>query len=566
MINQELVIKLPNNLGQIYLSSGKKNDCEEILVENYLLKNILENDDDYSPIKFDINSSKFSKILLLEETEYFINFILDNKTKIKYKTFKSIKEHDSNDISLKLIENGGFINFKSYAGKTFLDIYDGDNCIFKEPIEIRSKKINYDEQYKTMIEDLSSIYTELLFKINSPLYQPLKFKDIKKDENYYSNFIILTYLFKKENFPSIFEYLSRNLNSKLINYKNNVPISLASNIDELELINTISNPENLVEVEDSFSILKINNKYYAPLYINEINQVESIDTVENRFFKYFVFFISSLIKKLLENINEGYAFDKLKEYESIINFYESFNFFNDISNMDFIPFNSPILQKKEGYKEIFRFYLMFDFNFKLSWNNLTQNLESYQKQLYDLYEYWCFFQLVSILEELTNSKASFDDFINKNKWSFSLSKGKYVKFHYKSIEIKLIYNATFNKNNEYHSYFADARPDYTILLDLDNKIKYIHFDAKYKVDLSNGKETYKSEDIIKMHAYRDAILDTIGAYVLYPGSGGYDVKPKIVGKEGYGVGAFSLNPSENNSEEINNLKNFIEKIIENEIN
>lgn len=565
MMNQELVIKLPNDLGRIYLSSGEKNIDEGVSVENYLLKNILKNDNQYSPIEFDMNSSEFSKIRLLEETEYFIKFILDKKSNIEYDTFKSIKEHDSNDISFKSIENGGFLNFKSFAGKTFLDIYDGDKCIFKEPIEIRSKKINYDEQYKVMIEDLSSVYMELLFKINSPLYQNLKLKNFRKDENYYSNFIILTYLFKKENLPSIFEYLSRNLNSKLINNKEYISIAFASDIDGLELINAISNPENLAEVNECFSIFKIDNKNYAPLKINEINQIESIDTIENRFFKYFLLYISSIIGKLVGNINEGYVFDKLKEYESIINFYLSFNFFNDISNMNFVPLNSQVLQKKEGYKELLKFYLMLDFNFKLSWDDLIKTLESYQKQLYRLYEYWCFFQLINIFEELSNENVSFDDFINKNEWSFSLSEGKHVEFYYNDIRIKLIYNPTFNTRSNYYSYFAEVRPDYTIALYLKDEIKYIHFDAKYKVDLSNGQETYKSEDIIKMHAYRDAIVNTIGAYVLYPGSGDNEVKT-IDEKMGYGVGAFSLNPGENNSEEIINLKNFIKKIINAELN
>ena len=69
---------------------------------------------------------------------------------------------------------------------------------------------------------------------------------------------------------------------------------------------------------------------------------------------------------------------------------------------------------------------------------------------------------------------------------------------------------------------------------------WIHFDAKYKVerirqdlepDLDSAEEeksaadheasetvkATKREDLLKMHAYRDAIRRTAGAYVLYPG-------------------------------------------------
>jgi predicted component of viral defense system (DUF524 family) len=67
------------------------------------------------------------------------------------------------------------------------------------------------------------------------------------------------------------------------------------------------------------------------------------------------------------------------------------------------------------------------------------------------------------------------------------------------------------------------------------QIVHIHFDAKYKVnqflvnieseteDLDLEKEeerkgNYKNADLLKMHAYKDAIRRTGGAYILYPGT------------------------------------------------
>ena len=77
-------------------------------------------------------------------------------------------------------------------------------------------------------------------------------------------------------------------------------------------------------------------------------------------------------------------------------------------------------------------------------------------------------------------------------------------------------------------------------------ISHIHFDAKYKVNnfyelISNSNEeeltekeetdlikdeieetksgTFKNQDLLKMHAYKDAIRRTGGAYILYPGKG-----------------------------------------------
>ena len=70
-------------------------------------------------------------------------------------------------------------------------------------------------------------------------------------------------------------------------------------------------------------------------------------------------------------------------------------------------------------------------------------------------------------------------------------------------------------------------------------ITHIHFDAKYRVErlfLSDGdmegdsdewmsrieeeeeRGMYRRADLLKMHAYKDAIRRTGGAYVLYPGT------------------------------------------------
>lgn len=563
MEKQEIIIEIPNEIGKICLSNtSDKVDSNQIRYENYLLKN-LSNDDNVNQIKFDFDSALYSKINLLEETEYIIKFIPNKQPKYQYYIFKSIKDHVSNDIYFKLIDNIAILNFHSYAGKTFLDIYDGDDCIFREPIEIMSKKIDYDNQYKIMIEYLASKYIDLLFYINGPLFQFLEIEN-ERQNDYYIDFLILSYIFKKNNLPRIFEYLSKNLHSKLNNSKILIPSFFASNIDSLDLMDSISNNSNLIEVKEDIAIINIGNKYFIPHEINEIQYEESIDTIENQFFKFFIEYIASLINFLINNIDDGVAKDKLNEYKNEVNYFLSHKFFNEISSLKYIPLNSQILHKKEGYNDILDFYLLFNFGFKFSWNDLTENFESYQKQLHKIYEYWCYFMLIEILEDITDSKVSYDSFINDNHWSFTICNGSSLKFNYKDIyEIELLYNKFFSEDDKkYFSYSVDFRPDFTILFCVNNEIKFVHFDAKYKVSIKEVNKKFKNEDIKSMHAYRDAIKGTIGSYILYPGNI-QQVEYNNINKRGYGVGAFPLNP--NNNFEKNNLFNFIKEILENEL-
>lgn len=88
----------------------------------------------------------------------------------------------------------------------------------------------------------------------------------------------------------------------------------------------------------------------------------------------------------------------------------------------------------------------------------------------------------------------------------------------------------------------------------NDKTHYIQFDAKYKMYVDS--ETFKNEDIVKMHAYKDAISNTIGAYVLYPGNN----NEIYYENEFESVGAFGLIPGE---ERIDGIVELICKLLDN---
>ena len=101
------------------------------------------------------------------------------------------------------------------------------------------------------------------------------------------------------------------------------------------------------------------------------------------------------------------------------------------------------------------------------------------------------------------------------------------------------------------------RPDRTPGEAIDDV--WVHFDAKYRVDRlteifgqaenadESGSETTqtssyaKRDDLLKMHAYRDAIHRSAGAYVLYPGDS--DEQCKKFHELLPGLGAFGLRPA-----------------------
>lgn len=608
MIEQKVIIELRNNLGGVgtlYISAlnpQMTNHSKHIINDYLTLENIdlVETPDNLTPIQYCVDASThFANLMLLEETDYQILFeskdvnssydILYSLVKMNNDFFNEFRFSLTEFEKYKVV---GTLNFRSYVGKSFLDVKKNGYLSNKVPIEVRSKKIDYFNQYSAMIAELSQYALGLIFESDSPLYQEFEI-DYKNKTTYYEDFMFLEYLFRPENLPSIFEYLSKNLYSRLEECDDVVPTSFASNIGDKELINILNNPDKLQKTD---SDMKLANYLggFLPIEVEEMDYNDSIDVAENRFFKYFLELVRDLIEKLLDNSKEGYIKDKLTFFNEEIVYYLSNKLFADIGTLDYIPFNSQVLQKREGYRDIFQFFLMFEFSFKLSWDELNNQFKGFEKKLSELYEYWCYFKILKVLNEMSVSKVDFEDVfeINKNNWSMDIKRGhksiKKFKLNLfdQDIFIELFYNKTFSNNTKYRSYSLAFRPDYSLLIYLNGERYFIHFDAKYRSELEvinfynkiqdktfsevenevnnrdskeNKDRIFKNGDIYKMHTYKDSILKTEGSYVLYPGN-----VHKLFREDNDliipSVGAFPLAPG-NGGEEEYNLSIFIKNVI-----
>ncbi|WP_407410772.1 DUF2357 domain-containing protein [Methanobrevibacter sp.] len=603
MIEQEVIIQLTdensNEFGilkviAINYSSNFESNCN--ISSSVTLSNVplVDEPDNMTPIQYWQNpTSNFANLMFLEETEYQILFE-SSDVNATYDVLYSLTKMNDNhfkEFRFDLGENkvAGTLNFRSYVGKSFLDVRkDGINSI-KIPIEVRSKKIDYFNQYSSMIADLSQQALSLIFEVNSPLYQEFEL-DLRSKETLYEDFMFLEYLFRQDNLPSIFEYLSKNLHSQLKNHVETVPISFASNVNQNTLKNIVTKPNKLFKTGSDLMISKKLNGY-LPYEIEQIKHEDIIDIPENRFFKYFLELIQSLVEKLLANSKEGYINDKLLYFRDEIEYYLSNKFFNHISTMDYVPFNSQILQKKEGYREIFHYFLMLEFSFRLSWDEVNDQFKGFEKKLSELYEYWCYFKLLKVLNDLSINKISFEDVfeINEDNWSIKIKKGVQSRKRFilsikdQKVQADLFYNLKFSDDSNYKSYSLAFKPDYTLLVSIKGETHYIHFDAKYRSELEIGNfyskiktindldeeidkrdsqeekdYIFKYGDIYKMHTYKDSILKTEGSYVLYPGS----ITKRFKESELIipSVGAFSLTPGNDDVEE-DNLEVFIKDVI-----
>ena len=175
---------------------------KEIPLGNLILYNvpIVDSFDNRTPIQYYKNSNFNANVMLLEEHKYTVEFESEDSD---LEVFYSLKNTKNSPIELFPNTNLGFLNFGSYVGKTFLDIFREDKNLYKFPIEVRSRKINYSKDYATMIGDLSRFSSGLIYELDSPVYQSLEIGSSNKTP--YEDFMLLEYLFEDENLPATVE-------------------------------------------------------------------------------------------------------------------------------------------------------------------------------------------------------------------------------------------------------------------------------------------------------------------------------------------------------------------------
>jgi hypothetical protein len=339
---------------------------------------------------------------------------------------------------------------------------------------------------------------------------------------------------------------------------------------------------------------------------------DTLDNPENRFIKHtlteFARFSGSICQKI-NNSGTGKKpniFYEAKKLEDKLSEYLSHSMFKEVSQVRTLPLNNPVLQRKEGYREVFRIWLMYDLAAKLTWDGLDKDTYlAGKRDVATLYEYWLFFKLLRMIEEIFQIEPVETKQLIKETGDglgLQLKSGRHTaiegKYSHKKRNLRFKYN--YNRTFQYSDYpnsgswTQKMRPDYTLSIwpaefseteaEKQELIVHIHFDAKYKVqdleyliyynkqenteteteELDSEKRLeksgkYKRADLLKMHAYKDAIRRTAGAYVIYPGS-------ESLSQKGYhelipGLGAFAVSPS-SDGEGIENVKLFILNVLD----
>lgn len=503
-------------------------------------------------------------------------------------------------------------------------------------VEVRSSKISYlkeitDKQineerseYQLMLNSIAEHSIELVMQYNVPVQQSYQtgIEQISEHE-IYQRFLFVRSLFKNQEFEEAVQKIISNPATKW---------NVEEEDKDIRSVRRFT-PTNIRELTSRANRVALLNPILGlnsiPLKISSSRKIESVDTAENRFIKHilesFLQFCELIVVKLGNDEKLHKEFKEVTEIAQRIDNLLNQPFFKDISRPNTLLINSPILQRRSGYRELLKAWLRFHLTAQLSWKFSPEDDNIFsggKKDIASLYEYWVFFVLFKTLTDKYISYSTLDpkrwlDSLlvpDSNGLGLYLQEGRKQAFEFewnsgkRPLKIKFYYNRSFPGWKKYEvskkagSYTNPFRPDYSLSIwpkgiseddaEEQEKIVHIHFDAKYKIEnlnpyVSNSNEekteeqieeeaakeientekeerqgTFKNVDLYKMHAYKDAIRRTGGAYILYPGKSLAPNKFKGFHEIIPGVGAFSLRPSIE-EDSTKNIGDFIDEIINN---
>lgn len=517
-------------------------------------------------------------------------------------------------ISSKREESQGRIVPNIYVGTLTLFVSDSTQKGKEFPITIEVLATKFDteldksyrENYRFMLKDITDKCTELLMQINSPVEQNFETDFSRDNETIYQRFSFISAIIQNKDFE---EAVLKIIASPKTNWDTEEEVVDIRRIKRFNNAATkqITSGSNRIPLQVSHSLYKSGIKS-IPTKINSFRKIEHTDTPENRFIKHAL----EVFLRFAEDCHQyfkdkGYARPSIEASNLVskLDGYLSQTFFKNISRPTSLKLNSPVLQRKSGYREVLSTWLQFDLAAKLVWKGGDDVYKAGKRDIATLYEYWLFFTLYDLfkakfkIKDIEHEEQSYNHLIEPTKDGLNVmvKQGKHTALYgdfiteNRALTIKFSYNRSFKGGTKYTdeqagSYTTTLRPDYTLSVwpamfneidaEKEELIVHIHFDAKYKVtqfeiqtsadnDLIEQEENnerkgiYKNADLLKMHAYKDAIRRSGGAYVLYPGTekkeirGFHEIIP--------GLGAFSINPTGQNND-ISELSKFIDLVID----
>lgn len=490
------------------------------------------------------------------------------------------------------IPDAGLIETRSYCGTLLMELVEGDASDLSKPavatalLDVRSLKLDYRTEYRGMLRRLSNEIAGLVADARSSTKASFRstFEEQKDAGWLQLQLELLRETLDSTDFSAALQRILSFPHERLSTVSDSVTTDRSIRWTSSAVRQLLTgNPRREVPaahpLRTQLGLKSIAERVTVP------RKSRDLDTLENRFVKFalgeFRAFLTHAQGVFESSAGWGASAALSRRLAATVEDWLGRSLFREVGEMRFAPLGSPVLQRKAGYRELLHWWLRFRTAAELSWEGGEDMFKAGQRDVASLYEYWLFFELLGwfcqkcrggnrpAVEELIEGLEEGSPNLRLRK---RLKLGPFEgEFAGQSRLLKACfsYNRRFEVSRDREvggSWTRRLHPDYTLTFwpaelseseaERRELLVHVHFDAKYRVeaieDLFGGEGSddadddvegnYKRQDLLKMHAYRDAIKRSQGAYVLYPGRGNEPENLKGFHEILPGLGAFAVSP------------------------
>lgn len=508
--------------------------------------------------------------------------------------------------------DAGLVETKTFCGTLLMELVEGTveedkSAVASALIDVRSLKLDYRTEYRGMLRRLADEIAGLVVDARSSAKTGFKSSfEERRDEGWLQlQLELLREILDGSDFAAamqrIVSYPHETLSTVVDSVSTDRPIRWTPSAVRQLVSN---NPRRAVPsshpLRMSAGLASVAERVSIP------RRSRDLDTPENRFIKFalgeFRSFLAHAHGVFDGAKGWGASAALARRLASTVEDWLGRAFFQEIGPLRLAPLGSPVLQRKAGYREVLRWWLRFKTAAELSWDGGEDLFKAGQRDVASLYEYWLFFELMDwfyktcragdrpAVEELVEGLEDGSPNLRlKKRVELGPFEGAISK-QQRKLNARFSYNKRFGAVDDRAkrgSWTRALHPDYTLSFwpdgigeaeaEREELLVHIHFDAKYRVENIEGlfgaedgddvdeevDGNYKRQDLLKMHAYRDAIKRSQGAYILYPGrsvkpvrfSGFHEILP--------GLGAFGVSPDESGKAQgMEELTLFLDESVE----
>jgi predicted component of viral defense system (DUF524 family) len=551
-----------------------------------------------------------TSVQLRESERYEYEVVSDTELDLRLRCSLSSRRRNLGNDGAK--SDAGLIETRSFCGTLLMELVNGEvegakPSVASALIDVRSVKLDYRTEYRGMLRRLSTEIAGLVADSRSSAKVGFRSNFEYRTEAGWLQIQLelLREVLDSSEFSAAMQRILSFPHEKLQTVSDSVSTDrsirwTASAVHQL----LIGNPRRRVPASHPLrtrsNLVSVSNRVTVPL------KSRDLDTLENRFVKFalreFQAFLTHAQGIFASHVGWGASAALSRRLAAKVDDWVGRDLFRDVGEMGFAPIGSPVLQRKAGYREVLRWWLRFRTASELSWEGGEELFRAGQRDVASLYEYWLFFELLEwfcqkcrggnrpVIEELVDGLDEGSPNLRLRK---RLELGPFVGTFSKQgrrLNARFAYNRRFEVTHDRHlggSWTRRLHPDYTLTYwpeglneeDAERKelLVHVHFDAKYRVENIEGlfgsegaddaddevEGNYKRQDLLKMHAYRDAIKRSQGAYVLYPGRAHPAVTLKGFHELLPGLGAFGVAPNEDGEAQgFNSLEEFLDEVLE----